>query len=50
MVVLFYLEGSSSSVLFRDAMILHQTKLLMQPKKYIPNIAQVTVANTAEFK
>jgi thioredoxin-related protein len=50
MIVLFCLEGSSPSVLFRDTMILHQSKLLMQPKKYIPKIAQVSVSNAAEFK
>lgn len=41
MVVLFWLDDSSASGLFRDGMIFHQGKLIMQPNKFIPNIGSV---------
>lgn len=40
-VVIFWLNDSSASGLFRDGMIYHQGKLIMQPKKFIPNIGAV---------
>lgn len=39
LLVLFCLEGSSPSQQFKDALIYHQSKLMMQPGKYIPKIA-----------
>ena len=48
-VVLFYLEGSSSSTLFRDSMIYHQGKLEMQPGKFLPTIAAAKYRNTQDF-
>ena len=50
MVVLFWLKNSSASDLFKDCMIYQQGKLLMQPEKYIPKIAQAVYSNSGEFK
>jgi hypothetical protein len=50
MIVLFWLEGSSPSILFKDAMILHQAKLHMQPHKHIPWVAQIKFERTADFQ
>jgi hypothetical protein len=49
MVVLFWLEHSSSSTMFRDAIIYHQGKLIVQPNKYIPKIAAAKYSNTSAF-
>ena len=45
LLVLFCHEGSSSSQLFKDSLIYHQSKLMMQPGKFVPNIA---VANYSD--
>jgi hypothetical protein len=43
--VLFYQDGSSSSQLFKDSLVYHQSKLLMQPGKFIPKIAIANIAD-----
>ena len=39
LLVLFYIDNSSASLLFKDSLVYHQGKLLVQPGKYIPKIA-----------
>jgi hypothetical protein len=43
------MENSSASEMFKDAMIYHQSKLLMQPIKYEPKIAHVRFSVSSEF-
>lgn len=50
LIVLFCLEESSASALFRDCMVFHQSKLLMQPGKYVPKIAQVKYSYSVEYQ
>jgi len=45
LLVLFYLEGSSSNQLFKDSLVYHQSKLLMQPNKFIPNLAMANYSD-----
>jgi len=47
LLVLFYLDHASSSQLFKDSLIYHQSKLIMQPGKFIPKIAVVNCSNPA---
>lgn len=47
MIVLFWLENSSASVLFKDCIIYHQGKLSMQPGKYLPKLAQAKYTKSA---
>lgn len=49
MIVLFWLENSSASVLFKDCIIYQQGKLSMQPDKYIPKLAQAKFTQSQEF-
>lgn len=50
MVVLFWLDNSSASVLFKDCMTYHQGKLSMQPGKYMPHVAQAKYSDSASFR
>ena len=36
--------------MFRDSMIYHQSKLMMQPNKFIPNIVAAKYSEDKEFK
>ena len=46
MLVLFWLQNSSSSQMYRDAVIFQQGKLMMQPGKYLPKIVALKYSNT----
>lgn len=41
LIVLFWLDESSPSLMLKDCMTLHQTKLKMQHNKFIPHIVHV---------
>ena len=48
--VLFWLEDSSASTLFKDSIIYHQGKLQMQPGKFIPKIFHSKFNTSSSFK
>lgn len=50
MVVLFWVDGSSSSILFKDSMILHQSKIKMQHQQFVPKIGHVQYSNKPEIQ
>ena len=45
LIVLFYIENGSCNQLFKDALIYHQSKIKIQPNKFIPNVA---IANCSD--
>jgi len=42
---MFHHEGISASQVLKDAFLFHQSKLTMQPKKYIPKLAFANYSN-----
>ena len=48
--VLFWLDNSSASLLFKDCMIYQQGKLCMQPGKFIPKIAGAQLSDTQAYR
>jgi hypothetical protein len=50
MIVLFWLENSSASEMYKDAIVYQQGKLMMQPGKYLPKVVSIKYAENAEFK
>lgn len=50
MVVLFRLQGSSSSDLFKDSITYNQAKLSMIPDMYTPKIALINYENSGEYQ
>ena len=49
-IVLFWLEDSSPSTIYKDAIIYNQCKLQMQPGKYVPKVYNAKYNNSAPYK
>ncbi len=47
---MFWLEDSSASTMYKDAIIYNQCKLQMQPGNYVPKIYHAKYNNSPAFK